>query len=99
MNRGYKLITDGTDNHIVLMSCIDRGLTGSKMETALDTIRDVDISSSKETLVDHLTELKDKVIEAVPFASKNDFSKLEKKMTGLSRKMTQLKKQLKELEV
>ena len=70
-----------------------------KMETALDTIRDVDISSSKETLVDHLTELKDKVIEAVPFASKNDFSKLEKKMTGLSRKMTQLKKQLKELEV
>ncbi len=36
MKRGYKLITDGTDNHIVLMSCIDKGLTGSKMENACD---------------------------------------------------------------
>ena len=70
-----------------------------KMETALDTIRDVDISSSKETVVDRLTELKDKVIDAVPFASENDFTKLEKKVTSLSRKMTQLKKQLKELDV
>ena len=36
MKRGYKIITNGTDNHIVMMSCIDKGLTGSKIETALD---------------------------------------------------------------
>ena len=48
MNRGYKLITDGTDNHIVLMSCIDRGLTGSKVETALD---EVHITLNKNTII------------------------------------------------
>jgi glycine hydroxymethyltransferase len=36
MGRNYKLISDGTDNHIVLMSCVDKGLTGSKMENACD---------------------------------------------------------------
>jgi glycine/serine hydroxymethyltransferase len=36
MKRGYKIITNGTDNHIIMMSCIDKGLTGSKIETALD---------------------------------------------------------------
>jgi len=48
MQRGYKLITDGTDNHIVLMSCIDRGLTGSKVETALD---EVHITLNKNTII------------------------------------------------
>ena len=74
-----------------------------KMETALDTIREVDIKSSKETVVDRFTEmkeeLKDKVIDAVPFASESSFIKLEKKVGTLSRKMNQLKKQLKELDV
>ena len=74
-----------------------------KMETALDTIREVDIKSSKETVIDRFTEmkdeLKDKVIDAVPFASESSFIKLEKKVGTLSRKMNQLKKQLKELEV
>lgn len=48
MKRGYKLITDGTDNHIVLMSCIDKGLTGSKVETALD---EVHITLNKNTII------------------------------------------------
>ena len=70
-----------------------------KMETAIDTIRDVDIKSSKESVIDRFTELKDRVIDAVPFASETDFTQLEKKVTTLSRKMNQLKKQLKELDV
>lgn len=48
MNRGYKLISDGTDNHIVLMSCIDKGLTGSKVEFALD---EVHITLNKNTII------------------------------------------------
>ena len=48
MKRGYKLITNGTDNHIVLMSCIDKGLTGSKVETACD---EVHITLNKNTII------------------------------------------------
>lgn len=48
MKRGYKLITDGTDNHIVLMSCIDKGLTGSKMENACDQVH---ITLNKNTII------------------------------------------------
>jgi len=48
MKRGYKIITNGTDNHIVMMSCIDKGLTGSKIETALDQMH---ITVNKNTIV------------------------------------------------
>tara|TARA_B110000285_G_C15069622_1_gene587160 strand:+ start:1105 stop:1386 length:282 start_codon:yes stop_codon:yes gene_type:complete len=48
MKRGYKIITNGTDNHIVMMSCIDKGLTGSKIETALDEMH---ITVNKNTIV------------------------------------------------
>lgn len=48
MKRGYKIITNGTDNHIVMMSCIDKGLTGSKYEAALD---EVHITVNKNTIV------------------------------------------------
>ena len=48
MGRGYKLITDGTENHMVLMSCIDKGLTGSKFETACDAMH---ITLNKNTIV------------------------------------------------
>ena len=48
MKRGYKLITNGTDNHIVLMSCIDKGLTGSKMENACDKVH---ITLNKNTII------------------------------------------------
>ena len=42
------MITDGTDNHIVLMSCIDKGLTGSKVENACD---EVHITLNKNTII------------------------------------------------
>lgn len=48
MHRGYKLMTDGTDNHIILMSCIDKGLTGSKVEAALD---EVHVTVNKNTIL------------------------------------------------
>lgn len=37
-SRGYKLITDGTDNHLVLWDLRPEGLTGSKVETAADAV-------------------------------------------------------------
>ena len=48
MGRNYKLISDGTDNHIVLMSCVDKGLTGSKMENACDQVH---ITLNKNTII------------------------------------------------
>lgn len=47
-SRGYKLITDGTDNHIVLMSVIDKGLTGSKVEK---TLEELNITVNKNTII------------------------------------------------
>jgi glycine hydroxymethyltransferase len=34
--RGHKLVTDGTDNHLMLIDCRPHGLTGNKVEKALD---------------------------------------------------------------
>jgi len=34
--RGYKLVTDGTDNHLILWDLRPTGITGSKMELACD---------------------------------------------------------------
>lgn len=48
MGRGYKLMTDGTDNHIILMSCVDKGLTGSKVENAMDAVH---ITLNKNTIL------------------------------------------------
>jgi len=48
MKKGYKIITNGTDNHIVMMSCIDKGLTGSKIETACDQVH---ITLNKNTII------------------------------------------------
>ncbi|KAK9817163.1 hypothetical protein WJX72_010560 [[Myrmecia] bisecta] len=36
MAHGYKLVTDGTDNHLVLWDLRKEGITGSKMEKACD---------------------------------------------------------------
>lgn len=36
MSHGYKLVTDGTDNHLVLWDLRPQGITGSKMERACD---------------------------------------------------------------
>ncbi len=35
MNRGYKLVSNGTDNHMVLMDLTDRNLTGKDAEARL----------------------------------------------------------------
>ena len=34
--RGYNLVTGGTDNHLLVMSVRDKGLTGSKFEKMCD---------------------------------------------------------------
>jgi glycine hydroxymethyltransferase len=36
MNRGYKLVSDGTDNHLVLVDLRSKGLTGKIAEESLD---------------------------------------------------------------
>lgn len=46
--RGHKLITDGTDNHLLLMSTINKGLTGSKVENACDAVH---ITLNKNTII------------------------------------------------
>jgi len=45
---GYKVSTNGTDNHIVLFSLRNKGITGSKMEKVCEA---VDISLNKNTVV------------------------------------------------
>lgn len=45
---GYSLVTGGTDNHMFLMSTIDKGLTGSKVESAFDQIH---ITINKNTIL------------------------------------------------
>lgn len=36
--RGYKIVTDGTDNHLILMDLRSAGLTGAKGEKVLEEI-------------------------------------------------------------
>lgn len=48
IKRGYKLITNGTENHLLLMSVKDKGLTGSKVEKICDAIH---ITLNKNTIV------------------------------------------------
>ena len=48
MKRGYKLQTDGTDNHLMLVNVRDHGLTGSKVETLLDHLH---ITINKNTII------------------------------------------------
>ena len=48
MKRGHKLVTDGTDNHLVLLDVRPHGLTGSKLEKACD---EVHITLNKNTII------------------------------------------------
>lgn len=48
MKHGNKLVTDGTDNHLILMNVRDRGLTGSKLEKLCDAIH---ITLNKNTII------------------------------------------------
>lgn len=36
MERGYKIVSNGTDNHLFLMDFIDKGLTGKEVDAALN---------------------------------------------------------------
>jgi len=38
MERGYKVVSNGTDNHLFLMDFIDKGLTGKEVDAALDAV-------------------------------------------------------------
>lgn len=48
MNRGHKLITNGTDNHLLLLDVRPHGLTGSKLEKACDAVH---ITLNKNTII------------------------------------------------
>ena len=48
MKRGYKIVTDGTDNHIVLWDARSTGITGSKLEKILEKC---EISVNKNTVI------------------------------------------------
>lgn len=48
MKRGHKLVTDGTDNHLMLLNVRDIGLTGSKFEKMCD---EVHITLNKNTII------------------------------------------------
>ena len=47
MKRGYKIISDGTDNHLVVIDMTSKGVTGKEAEVALEK---VGISTSRSTI-------------------------------------------------
>ncbi len=47
MNKGYKVISDGTDNHLIVVDMTSKGVTGKESETILDR---VGISVSRSTI-------------------------------------------------
>ncbi len=48
MRLGHKIVTNGTDNHLVLLDVRPHGLTGSKLEKACD---EVHITLNKNTII------------------------------------------------
>lgn len=47
MDKGFKLVSGGTDNHLVLLNLIDKGITGKEAEHLLD---DANITTNKNTV-------------------------------------------------
>lgn len=47
MEKGYKVVSDGTDNHLIVVDMTSRGVTGKEAETILDRIG---ISVSRSTI-------------------------------------------------
>jgi serine protease Do len=47
VNRGYKLLTGGTDNHLMLLDLRDSGITGKELEIRLD---EVHITANKNSV-------------------------------------------------
>ena len=48
VKRGHKLITNGTDNHLLLLDVRPHNLTGSKLEKACDAVH---ITLNKNTII------------------------------------------------
>ena len=48
MEKGYKLMTNGTDNHLLLLNVREKGITGSKIEKILDMIH---VTVNKNTIL------------------------------------------------
>ena len=47
MNRGIKIVSGGTDNHLMLVDLVDTGRTGKEVENLLDS---VNITCNKNTI-------------------------------------------------
>jgi glycine hydroxymethyltransferase len=47
IKHGYSLVTDGTDNHLILWNLRPNGITGSKMEKLFDAVQ---ITANKNTV-------------------------------------------------
>lgn len=47
MNRGIKLVSNGTDNHLMLVDLRDYDMSGKELEKALDSVR---ITCNKNTI-------------------------------------------------
>lgn len=47
MNRGVKLVSNGTDNHLMLLDLTDKGITGKELEQLLDAVH---ITANKNTI-------------------------------------------------
>lgn len=54
MKRGYKLMTDGTDNHLILWDLRPLGLSGSKLEKAADACH---ITLNKNTIIGDISPM------------------------------------------
>ncbi|GLI61008.1 hypothetical protein VaNZ11_003270 [Volvox africanus] len=54
LKRGYKLVTDGTDNHLILWDLRPEGVTGSKMEKVCDLCH---ITLNKNAVVGDLSAM------------------------------------------
>jgi glycine hydroxymethyltransferase len=48
MNRGFRLVSNGTDNHLILVNLINKGLTGRDAEIYLDA---ANITTNKNTIL------------------------------------------------
>lgn len=47
LNRGVKIVSGGTDNHLMLLNLVDSGITGKELEARLD---EVHITANKNTV-------------------------------------------------
>jgi glycine hydroxymethyltransferase len=48
MNRGFRLVSNGTDNHLVLVNLTNKGITGKEAESFLDA---ANITTNKNTIL------------------------------------------------